>query len=62
MLFLVASLLIGSTLHAGGVNSFHNVLNKRRGNQCKQIQMQQYQIFEKMERIEKQLDVENIID
>ena len=62
MLFLVASLLVGSGLHAGSVDSSHGVLNKRRGNQCKQIQVQQQRIFDKMKRIESQLSVEDIID
>ena len=62
MLFLVASLLIGSGLHAGSIDSSRDVLNKRRGNHCTQIQVQQQQIFDKMKRIEKQLDVEAIND
>jgi len=65
MLFLIISLLVGTvsgTSKEVATKSSINSIETKPLGQCQNIRMQQRQIFEKMTRIENQLDAENIID
>ena len=65
MLFLIISLLVsavaGATKEESTKSPFNATEVKPQG-QCQNIHMQQRQIFEKMTRIEDQLDAKDIID
>tara|TARA_R110002012_G_scaffold213183_2_gene384279 strand:+ start:324 stop:512 length:189 start_codon:yes stop_codon:yes gene_type:complete len=62
MLFLIISLLIGTTMGAAGVEPTNiKPVTKAKG-PCQNIKIQQRQIFEKLARIENQINTKNIID
>ena len=65
MLFLIISLLVGTAMSAITeeiTNEPLNIIKAEAPAQCQNIQMQQRQIFEKMTRIENQLDAKGVID
>jgi len=62
MLFLVISLLIGTTMGASGVEpDSEKPIVKTKG-PCQNIKIQQREIFEKLARIESEIDAKNMID
>ncbi len=62
MLFLVISLLIGTTMGASGIEPAQKKPEVKAKGPCQNIKIQQRQIFEKLARIENNLDVKNVID
>ena len=62
MLFLVLSLLVGTTMGATGADIAHEKPQVKVKGPCQNIKVQQRQIFEKLARIENEIDSDNMID
>jgi len=65
MLFLIISLLIGTamgTVKKEIIKPSPGIIKTKSPEQCRNIHIQQRQIFEKMTRIENQLDAKDVID
>lgn len=62
MLFLAISLLIGASVGVTDTNSSNPVSSAKVKKPCENIKIQQREIFEKLARIENEINTKNIID
>ena len=62
MLFFVASLLIGALMGSTAADPSRTLSEEPMHGPCKHIRAQQKQIFDKMTRIERQLELEDVVD
>ncbi len=62
MLFLMISLLVGTTVGASSVASNNEKSIVKAKGPCQNIKIQQREIFEKLARIENEIDAKNMID
>ena len=62
MLFLMISLLVGTTMGASGSEPKNEKPMVKTKGPCQNIKIQQREIFEKLARIENEIDAKNMID